>query len=392
MNGIRKNILAILISSCPVLGVSQNFTPILQSVEQHSTLLKAERMKADAENEGLTLENRLEDPELGVNYLWGSKDIGNRLDLSLSQSFDFPTVYAQRKKLIAEMQRVNDLLYLSERQKLMVSAKKLCIQVVYCNALMEHLDEDLEATQALADAYQKLFDKGEATIIDRNKAQQAFLFFKAEYDEFHNLRNNLLAELRCLNGGEVVDIADKAFVHEPLPADFEQWMAGNLDSHPEMQMAHQKVISDSLAANVARNGWWPKFRVGYMSEKTDDEHFLGLSAGLSVPVWSASRKTKVAKAKLAASQLAENDLKIHLQTQLRSVYNDALTLEKTLNSYTGYLQTFDNSNLLKKSLDAGQITLVTYLQEIQYVHEMHEKAYAAARDLELRKAELYIVP
>lgn len=392
MNYILRNIVLLLASSLPVLAAAQDFSSILKSIEANSTALQSARMKTDASAAELDLNKRLDDPELGVNYLWGSNDVGNRLDLNVTQSFDLPMVYAQRRNLVNEQKRVLELNFLSERQQLLLQAKKLCIQVVYCNAIMDHLDEDLVETQAMADAYQKLFDKGEATIIDRNKAKQAFLFFEAEYREFKTMRQNLLNELRCLNGGVAVEITDSAFVHTPLPADVEQWITENMSENPSYQACLQKVKSEEDALAMARKECWPKLKVGYMSEKSRDEHYQGITAGLSLPVWSAAKKTKLAKAHIEASKMEEKDVQLHVQTQLRGIYAEAQHLEQSYQTYNAYLKDCDNSDLLMKSLNAGQITLLTYLQELQYVHEMHERALAAERDFELRKAELYIIP
>lgn len=389
MNCIQRNIilLLLLISSG---AQAQDFSAILKSIEQHSTALEAARLETSALKAEHKLENALEAPEAGVGYLWGNNGIGNRVDVEVKQAFDFPTVYAQRSKMIQEHQRVADLKFLNERQQLLLEAKKLCIQVVYCNALMDHLELDLEETKAMADAYEKLFQQGEATVIDHNKAYQAYLFFQAEYREFQTLRNNLMEELQYLNGGEPLEINDTLFTHAPLPSSFEAWKEDNLSKYPELQLAASQVSAQQRAVKVTKSEWLPKLAVGYQSEKTREEHYQGATLGISIPIWSGSKKVKIAKAHLAAAQLAEKDMKNRLETQLHGVYNEAVQLQETYQTYAYHLTHHDNADLLLKSLNAGQINLITYLQERQYVHEMHEKILEAERDLELRKAELCV--
>lgn len=388
MKCILRNIILLLLISPAVKA--QDFTAILRSIEQHSTSLEAARMESEAEKKESKLINALEDPEVGMGYLWGNNGIGNRVDVEFSQTFDFPTLYAKRKQMAQEQRRVADLKYLNERQQLLLSAKKLCIQVVYCNALMDHLELDLAETRAMADSYEKLFQKGEATIIDKQKAHQAFLFFEAEYREFKTLKNNLMEELQYMNGGEAVVINDTVFTHNPLPKDFNEWMDENLTRYPELQLAQSQIAAQEKAVKVTKGEWLPKLKVGYMSEKEREDHYQGITFGVSVPIWSGARKVKSAKAHLAAAQMMEKDVRNHLATQLRGVYNDALQLQETYQAYHKHLTECDNTPLLQKSLDAGQINLLTYLNERQYVHEMHEKILEAERDLELRKAELCI--
>lgn len=391
MNSIStRRILTITVSSLVLSAnaFAQDFSHILKSIEENSTKLVAARMRADAEKADSRVGTALPDPEIGVSYLWGNGDIGNRVDVSATQAFDFPTVMMQKKRLAKEQRRVADLKLLDERQALLLSAKKLCIEVVYCNAIMDHLNEDLEETHAMAEAYQKLYEKGEATIIDRNKAHQAVLFFEAEYREFHTMRNNLLAELKCLNGGKEVMIEDTAFVHTPLSNNFEEWIAQNIGSHPSLQLAEGQVALEASALKLAKKEWAPQISLGYTSEFEKVDHYQGVAVGVAVPLWSGKRKINAAKAHLAAAQIEQKDTYNHLETQLRTIYADALQLQETYIMYSKHLEGCDNTALLIKNLNAGQITLLTYLQERQYVHEMHEKLLIAERDLELRKAEL----
>lgn len=377
-----------LIIAMPSLADAQDFSSILKSIEANSTRLEAARIKDKAEKLDSKDIYTLEDPEVGFDYLFGAEGIGHRIGFEVSQGFDFPTVISQKRKMAKEMQRVSELKYLSERQQLLLNARKLCIQVVYCNAIMDHLDEDLEETTAMSKAYETLFDKGEATAIDRNKAHQAFLFFKTEYDEFLAMRENLLNELKCLNGGNAVEISDTAFVFSPLSNDFDGWLAQNIGLHPELQLAEGELNAEKQSLKVAKGSRIPGFKIGYTGEFTREEKYQGPTIGLSLPLWGSGRKVKVAKLHVEAAEKSLEDTRLHLTTQLRGVYREALQLQDTYLRYRKHLTECDNSELLKKSLDSGQITLLQYLQERQFVHEMHEKILIAERDLALRKAEL----
>lgn len=384
---LRKAFFCLMIAM-PSLADAQDFSSILKSIEANSARLESARIKDKAEKLDSKDIYTLEDPEVGFDYLFGAEGIGHRIGFEVSQGFDFPTVISQKRKMAKEMQRVSELKYLSERQQLLLNARKLCIQVVYCNAIMDHLDEDLEETTAMSKAYETLFDKGEATAIDRNKAHQAFLFFKTEYDEFLAMKENLLNELKCLNGGNAVEISDTAFVFSPLSNDFDGWLAQNIGLHPELQLAEGELNAEKQSLKVAKGSRIPGFKIGYTGEFTREEKYQGPTIGLSLPLWGSGRKVKVAKLHVEAAEKSLEDTRLHLTTQLRGVYREALQLQDTYLRYRKHLTECDNSELLKKSLDSGQITLLQYLQERQFVHEMHEKILIAERDLALRKAEL----
>lgn len=369
-------------------AVAQDFTSILESIEKNSTTLLAKRKMADAEQKDTKVMTALDDPEVGFNYLFGNADRGKRYDVDISQAFDFPTTIARRSKLAREQRRVADLRYLTERQQILVEARKLCIEVVYCNAMMEHLNEDLHNTHAMAEAYQRLYEQGEATVINRNKAHQAVLFFEAEYREFNTNRENLLAQLRYMNNGEDVIISDTAFVISPLPSDFDKWLAENISRHPDLMLANGEVKAQERSLSVAKGSWAPKLRVGYMGEFEKEDSYQGPTIGLSLPIWSGKRSVKAAKAHLEAQEMERQDTQARISTQLRSIYNETLQLQQTIHEFSHHLSGCDNTAMLQKSLKEGQINLLTFLQELQYVHEMHERLLIAERDFKLREAEM----
>lgn len=385
---VRKQIALSLVALLPMIACAQDFSAILQSIEQHSTRLEAARMQADAEKAESGTITALPDPEIGFNYLFGSEGIGNRWDINVSQSFDMPTVLSQKRKMKREMQRVSELKYLSERQQLLVAAKKLCIEIVFCNAMMEHLAEDLEETGAMAEAYEILYKKSEATAIDYNKAHQAKLFFEAEHREFLAMKENLLAELEYMNGGKPVIITDSTFTHTPVHEDFDTWLAANIGRHASLQLAESEVKMGEQSLKLAKSERLPGLKLGYMGEFAREDKYQGPTIGLSLPLWGASRKVKAAQKQLEATRLSLADTRMQLVTQMRNTHRDVLQLQETYRQFSSHLTDCDNEPLLLKSLEKGQINMITYLQERQFVHEMHEKLLATERDLELRKAEL----
>lgn len=386
---MNKISVALILSFCCVTtAFSQDFSAILNSIEQHSLSLDASRQEVIAAKADSRLGNTLDDPEIGFGYLFGSNGRGNRKDFSISQSFDFPTVYSQRSKFIKEQQRVDDLRYLSDRQQLLLKARKLCIEVVYCNALIHHLEEDEEKTTAIAKSYEKLYEQGEATEIELRKTHQAVITFASECREFLAMRDNLLAELQYMNGGEPVVINDSTFTHTPLSTDFDQWLRENLDRHPDMQLAVGELQAQQSALKVAKGSQLPRLSLGYMAEIERDENYHGITLGMSLPLWSAGKKVKAAKAHVAAAESRERDARLQLATQLRGVYNEALQLQESYHHYAKHISGCDVGPLLDKSLEKGQITLLTYYDELQYSHDFYEALLATERDLELRKAEL----
>ena len=378
----------VLLLTVSLYAAAQDFSAILRSIEQHSTHLQSVRLSANADAAEARLSTVPDGPSLSVGYLFGLGDNDARVDLDVSQSFDFPTTYKAKRRMAKEAARVSALSYMDARRELLLTAHKLCIEVVYCNAMMDHLNEDLADTRAMSDAYNTLYEKGEATIIDRNKAHQAVLLFDAEYREFLAMKEDLLSELACLNGGEPVVITDTTFVHQPLTTDFDAWLNEHIDRHPSLRLSTAISAQREAELKVARSLRVPGLEVGIAGELGRDEKVIGPTIGFTLPSWGARRKIRIAEERLGAQRLEQQDTRLHIATQLKAAHRDAVLFQETLRQLNHHLSQHDNAEPLLKSLRAGQITLFTYLQERQFVHEMHEKVLSTERDLALRLAEL----
>ena len=107
---------------------------ILSQVEKNNTELQALRKRIDSEKYGYKAERALEAPEVGFDYLWGSPaDIGNRKDISVTQSFDIAALSGIRRKVSESKSGLSDLSYSLNRQRILLEARQICIRLIWCN-------------------------------------------------------------------------------------------------------------------------------------------------------------------------------------------------------------------------------------------------------------------
>ena len=80
---------------------SQNTIEIvLAKIEKNNSTLSALRKSADAEKIGNKSGIYLDNPEIEFNYLWGNPSaIGNRTDIRVVQTFDFPSAYKYKNQI-----------------------------------------------------------------------------------------------------------------------------------------------------------------------------------------------------------------------------------------------------------------------------------------------------
>jgi outer membrane protein TolC len=91
--------------------------------------------------------------------------------------------------------------------------------------------------------------------------------------------------------------------------------------------------------------------------------------GVSVPLWENKNRVKQAKTAVVAAQARETDSKQQFYNQLQIQYNRALGLKNTAEAYRKSLTMTNSTELLKKALDAGEISLLNYMVERSRHHQ-----------------------
>jgi len=368
------------------------YDAVLQQIETNSATLSALRKQTEVQQLGNRTGIYLANPEVEFNYLWGNPAaIGNRTDINIKQSFDFPTAYAYRGK-IAGLQNENaELLYKAERLNLLLAAKRICIDLIYHNALAEEYAARLQNALRMAEAYQYKLNAGETNVLENNKAQLNLAALKTESARIETERAALLAELKTLNGGRKIDFSDNVYPPHTLPADFETWYAQAEAQTPMLQYVSGQIEIERQQVKLNRALGLPKFSAGYMSEKVVGEHFQGITAGISLPLWENKNRVKQTKAAVEASQSALEDAKNQFCNRLQTLYQKAVALQQNALTAMQSLTAYGNEPLLKKALDAGEISLLNYLLEIEFYYDAMNRALEIECDFELTVAELQAV-
>ena len=110
-----------------------------------------------------------------------------------------------------------------------------------------------------------------------------------------------------------------------------------------------------------------------------------------MPLWSNRNRVKQAKAAVVAAELQQKDATVQFYERLRNQYDRTLGLQRTAGEYRKALAELDNTQLLRRALDAGEISLLDYIVELGLYYTTVDEALAAERDYELALTELQSV-
>jgi outer membrane protein TolC len=370
--------LAIVLSSIMLFGLNSfsqnNIENIIAEVEKNNTTLSALRKNADAERIGNKTGLNLKNPEFEFNYLWGSPaETGNRKDVSVLQSFDFPSAYVYRSQISEFQNEQVELEYQKQRKLIFEQTRLVCNDLIYQNALRSELLKRITNAQNIANSYQLKYEIGETGILEYNKAQLNLLNLNKDAESSEIERNVLLSELKSLNGGFFIEFTDSVFQNQTIDSDFEQWYTQAEQKNPVLQWLKQEVTIRQKQEKLKTALSLPKFQAGYMSEDVVGHQFQGITVGLSIPLLENKNAVKYAKAKTIAVQSAESDIKLQFYNNLKALHTKSISLQNSLNDYRTNLQLFNNSVLLQKALDKGEISLAEYIYELSLSYESFNK-------------------
>ena len=388
---MRKKLLSIVAVWLVALSASGQdiYLPVLQQIEQNSTTLNALKEQLEAQKIGNKTGLTPANPEVEFGYLWGSPAAnGNRKDVSLQQTFDFPTAYVHRGKLSDLQNNSAAFQYASERMDLMLSAKKVCIELVYYNALRQIYARQLGNAAKIASAQEKMNKTGETNRLEYNKAMINYADMENEVRRIDIERQRLQAELTALNGGQPIPFDVSEYQSSVLPENFDTWFAEAEAGMPALQYLRSEIEVSKRKIQLSRADALPKLSLGYMGEFVPGQDFQGVTFGISIPLWENKNRIKQAKAEARASESMAEDAKVKYYNRLNNLFSQVKQLQVSVRGYADALKNNANEELLNKAYSLGEISLMDYLLEMEYYYIAYDKLLQTERDLELALAEL----
>lgn len=362
----------------------------MAQIAQNNTTLKAlhRQMQASVLANGSNL--CLSDPEAEVAYLVGTpKGVPNRTNVSLTQSLDWDVLLGRRRALAKANNQVAYNDYRRAVQQVLTEADEQFTSLVYYNKLCGELSQRQTLAEEIERLYQQKFERGDINQLEVNKVRLNASVCRADWARANNERQQILANLQRLNGGHAVAFTDTVYplAGKALPplVDFQSAFAGSL----AVQTAQAAVAQSEAEIKVAKAEGLPALTVGFQGEYIKQNNYSGLSLGFSVPIWGNSRKKiRKAEAELAANRLTVDDVIYQERAQVAKLYASAQQLQQAANALQKDMQLMNNDQLLRRSLELGQISLLDYLLELSFYYTARTSQLEAERDAQLAVSAL----
>lgn len=395
MKSRKHNLYSVLIVlsailSAPLYGQGRNqMKELLQQVEENNMTLKALREGAKAEKLGNRTGIYLTNPDVEFNYVRGNKAATEgRQDVSVKQRFDFSVLSGLKGKVATVQNELVDLQYQTDRINILLEAKLYSLDLIYYSRMRKELLVRLEHAQSIATAQEERLKRGEGSILEYNNVQLNLSTAQGELERIETERTAILSQLRRLNGGFTPTTGDVDFDQVELPLSFEAWYVDAAEKNPLLSYVKQEVELGKKQISLSRSQSLPSISAGYTYEQAGKLRSQGLSLGVSIPLWENKNRIKQSKAALRAAEVRKESAYQQFFNQLEVLYERTAGLQKASEIYRRSLLSANNTVLLKKALDAGEISILDYIIEIGLYYNTVDQALSTERDYQKAFAEL----
>ena len=388
-----KSIITIaLLASATLSAVAQtDMEKVLRSVEAGNKELQAARQLTTSRKIEAATENNLPDPTVTYSHLYGNKEgMGFTGELIASQSFNFPSLYAQRGKLAKLRGKNFEQQSEALRQDILLEAKEVCLDLVMLNRQKSLLEVRRENAERLSALYDQRLKAGDADILETNKIALELLNVNNEARMNEAERADKLRELATLCGGEEVAFGDTVYPEALLPASLgglkEEVMSFDrrLCTLRSDQSVARKQISVSKAQGL------PSFELGYrMNPSSGGERYNGFIVGISIPLFANRGKVKQAKAQSLYADLQTESMQTMVENELLQLYNRATTLKTSIDEYSKVLEGGSNLALLNKAIQSGQISMIEYFADVTTIYQSMQNFMLIENEYQKVLARLY---
>lgn len=360
--------LILVAGACAFSAGAQNFDTLLNKVVSNNTELMSSVSSARSELLTQRSENNLPDPEVELEYQWGRHEVGDKFDVNVTQGFDWPGAYMARgkaNKMASEaMNYLNRSNYLDKRLEI----KQILIDIVNVKKNIKIVKDRVELMDTMIVKYTTGVHKGELTVLDLRKLKIEKIRLNESMSTLESELVLLTSTLEAQNGGndcsDILAAIDSYPDEAILPAeDYERMIEEN---DPSVKYTSLMMQSQTQRVKAERMMRFPGFTLGYHHSWEDGDVFNGLIVGVTLPVFSTRHKVRAAKALKRSLEYDEMTVAIQKRASVKSNREKALALYRQMTDYESALKNDNASELLRKSLEGGQISLLDYLGEMDY--------------------------
>ena len=320
---------------------------------------------------------------------------GTDNNISIAQSFDFPTVYVQRRKhLVAQtnLERSNLEVAKNELKKEVIGNYYLLVHAAEVVKIYEHQDSIYKNFAYIAGERLKAGEAGRLEMMNADRLCKEnwheLLRARAAYSGIQLVLQGLMNYHTTITPATKLDAIDNNLPAAQL----------NFAASPMGEVFAGKVAVSERNLSVAKQEYLPSFNFAIKNqllikgfnpynisrEKFDKGSFVGFEVGMSVPLVFGSRHAKANAAKgevqIAKMEQAQAQLAANQQYQQYMVQLSQASQTMAYYNQEAHQNASELARIAQISYENGEISYVEYIQNLQAAAQTHRQHIDAIND------------
>lgn len=349
------------------IGLKNN--PLIKAAEENISASKARHLSGTS----------LPQPEIGFDDQWipsiSKAGITGEKTLSISQSFEFPTVYFLKGDKFTKAEKIALYKLNSVQRSVISQIKSSYYKILVKQYLIKSAEENLKISEDFYKKAEIRLNVGEGTNLEKLTAKVQFSEARIKLDAIKIELSSAFAELNNSIGinnqqsNSTFNLSDSlTFIDYKI--DTQQLNKIIDETNPDIKIAELNSEISTIEKSIAWQSLFPNFDLAYFRQSREGSNFNGFSAKFSIPLWfmfDQTGKVDEAKANIAISnaelQSLRNELAMKLQTSVNNYENNIKQVKLYIDEIIP--QAEEIFTTASKSYDAGEITYLEYLQAKQ---------------------------
>lgn len=373
--------LLLLYTGFSALG-QESISSILLAIEANNPTLQMLQAHLEFEKVEARADNFFENPTVEYGRFPSVGGTGLKTVYGVSQGFDFPTAYAKRKSLANQTTKSAELAYRLARRDILLEAKQLIIEKAVVTKMLSEAQKRLKLAKTIEQIFERKVAAGMVGILDLNNARMRTAEASQKQSEMDARLRVLNYKLLAMNGMKPID-GNGVLFSISFPSKDSLLIAYK---QKDLRFSLAQAQVDMARANLAvvRHEALPKFEIGFESEQANDEHFRGIKAGVTIPLWADMGKKRAARARYTAANAAYTDANFQLTAEFEHKFMATESLNERYRASVLAIDGYQNIDLLKKAVEMGEISIVDFYTEVSFLYEFTD--HSLELELELAKA------
>jgi len=362
---------------------------LLNEIAQNNTELKAYQSFIESRQLEHKSENNLPDPQLSGYYLpFGDNTTDAYTEYQILQSFEFPTVYGERRKWNALKSQQLNTAFVKRSQEILLQATTNIIEVLFLIKKKEiEINRNAESEQVYKQI-QELYTKEQVGILDLNKAKIAWIQKQFVVEQIESDIQIVLSKLSNLNGGNPIARPSSEMVMSIEMGSVDQLWQEKLIIDPLLQELKANESLSFQNIKLEKNKVLPNLAFGYNYQGIQGSNYAGFYGGISIPLWRSKNKVKAAQANYEYQQSNTKVVTTALYLQFQETFKRYQRLLKKFKAYQLTLSELKSEALLFKAYTLGELSFMDYYIELQFYQKASDEMLQMEKELQLHKAQL----